>query len=257
MSVTVPEKVESEAELIARAQTAISQCAWEVGECAALWTRRYARGRTDADFAQLIGLSPDQVYQRRRVWETFSDVYRSFPALKWSHFYAALNWDDAAECLQWAQETGASVAEMRAWRRAQRGEDLSAPDEASQGWEALEGVPVRVPEDSAGSSGGTTSVREGDDVPLVAAVAREAERGADYAPFREGVLTPPPADQPPPARPAPTVEQLVKRMTTAIERCVGLIDGDFRRHFKDVPEASRRRFLKAVEQLHSKVSGLK
>ena len=64
---------------------------------------RFARGRTDADFAQLVGLSADQVFQRRRVWETFADVYSGYPALKWSHFYVAVAWDDAAECLQWAQ----------------------------------------------------------------------------------------------------------------------------------------------------------
>ena len=116
---------DTEAELIQRAQLALSSCSWEVGECAAQWTQRFARGRTDADFAMLIGLSADQVYQRRRVWETFADVRANYPALKWSHFYSALTWEDAAECLEWAQEIQATVAEMKAWRRAQRGEDLT------------------------------------------------------------------------------------------------------------------------------------
>ena len=64
----------SEEELISRAQMAVSQCNWVLGECAASWTQRYARGRTDADFGQMVGLSSDQIYQRRRVWETFGDV---------------------------------------------------------------------------------------------------------------------------------------------------------------------------------------
>ena len=124
---------ESEEQLVSRAQEAVSQCRWVVGECAAKWTERYARGRTDADFASLIGLTADQIYQRRRVWETFAGVRGEFTTLKWSHFYASLNWDDAADCLRWAEETRSTVAEMRAWRRAQRGEDLTidaADDEA-------------------------------------------------------------------------------------------------------------------------------
>src|SRR6266403_2119130 len=51
---------ESEEQLVSRAQDAVSQCRWVVGECAARWTERYARGRTDGDFAALIGLSGDQ-----------------------------------------------------------------------------------------------------------------------------------------------------------------------------------------------------
>jgi hypothetical protein len=79
----VSEITESEDELISRAQLAVSQCNWSVGECAAKWTQKYARGRTDADFASLLGLSPDQIFQRRRVWETFADVHATYPTLKW------------------------------------------------------------------------------------------------------------------------------------------------------------------------------
>ena len=73
---------DSESALISRAQSALSHCNWEVGECAALWTKRFAKGRTDADFGILVGLSADQVFQRRRVWETFGDVSENYPALK-------------------------------------------------------------------------------------------------------------------------------------------------------------------------------
>ena len=119
----------TEEQLVERAQLAVSSCRWVVGECAAQWTTRYARGRTDADFAAQVGLTPDQIFQRRRVWETFHAVQSQYSELKWSHFYAALTWDDSAECLQWAEETRATVAEMKAWRRARRGEDLDQPGE--------------------------------------------------------------------------------------------------------------------------------
>ena len=95
--------VETEQELIQTAQRAISSCNWTVGECATKWTRRFARGRTDADFGAVVGLSGDQVYQRRRVWETYAEVREEFEQLKWSHFYISLTWEDAAECLTWAR----------------------------------------------------------------------------------------------------------------------------------------------------------
>ena len=122
----------SETQLIEIAQAALSSCNWTVGECASQWTQRYASGRTDADFGATLGLSGDQVCQRRLVWESFADVYKEYPNLKWSHFYAARTWEDSAECLQWANDLDANVAEMKAWRRSQHGEDLSetAEDEA-------------------------------------------------------------------------------------------------------------------------------
>ena len=124
---------ESEEHLISVARDAVSQCNWVVGECATKWTKKYAKGRTDADFGQMVGLSGDQIYQRRRVWETFGKSVTNYTNLKWSFFYVALNWDDATKCLNWADENEATVAEMRAWRRAQNGEDLfSEPEKPIQ-----------------------------------------------------------------------------------------------------------------------------
>lgn len=128
-SAIVQQAEATEQQLIDRARTAVESASWIIGECASLWTERFARGRTDEDFAVKIGLTRDQVCQRRRVWDTFSGECDTYHTLSWSHFYAALNWDDAPECLQWADEMQATVAEMKAWRRAQRGEDLTQTSE--------------------------------------------------------------------------------------------------------------------------------
>ena len=119
------EKLKDEREAIKTAQACVSHANWTVGHCACEWVMRFARGRTDADLGALVGMSGDQVYQRRRVYETFADVKDSYPMLLWSHFFVALNWDDAALCLEWANENGATIAEMKAWRRLQRGEDVT------------------------------------------------------------------------------------------------------------------------------------
>jgi len=246
---------DTESALIARALSAMSRCNWEVGECAAQWTQRFARGRTDADFASLVGLSADQVYQRRRVWETFGDVYETYPQLKWSHFYAALNWDDAAECLQWAQDVQAGVAEMRAWRRAQHGEDLSeAAQEESMGFAPVEltvtsevapfdGTPARIP------VGATTEGAQ-----TAALAAGQPSTSTAYAPFREDAASPPPRETA--DRQEPTTEQLVKRMTSAIERCHAAMNEQFGRQFGKLPDKVRNRFLKAVQMLADKVADL-
>lgn len=251
---------ETEAELICRAQQALSQCNWEVGECAAIWTKRFARGRTDADFANLVGLSPDQVYQRRRVWETFADVRQNYPSLKWSHFYAALTWDDAAECLQWAEEIQATVAEMKAWRRAQRGEDLSQ-SVAEEPYSILLGEPavVKSPDELSESGGREASGRSpaGEQVPFVAGVARESDDVGDYAPFREGAASVPPGnDHDVREREAPTPEQTIKRISSALERCDAMLTAEVRKAFPKLPEKIRKRFLHAVRELQNKTRDL-
>ena len=124
------EKLSSEKDTIRTAQAWVSHMNWTVGHCATEWTRRFARGRTDVDFGELVGMSGDQVYQRRRVFETFMDVKDRYPMLLWPHFYIALNWDDASECLAWANENKATIAEMQAWRRMQHSKDI--------GWESCE-----------------------------------------------------------------------------------------------------------------------
>ena len=261
------EVTETEAELIDTAQLAVSRCNWVVGECASKWTRKYARGRSDADFGNQVGLSADQVFQRRRVWETFGDVVDEYPQLKWSHFYVVINWDNAAECLQWAEENTATVAEMRAWGRAQRGEDLTqdAPPEDWMDAPAVsvtssETTPVRDPaEFSEGGSGSAGSSTQ-NHVETVAGVARTSEEGGGYSPFRSGAGTPPAAAQTESVntavleKPDVNPEQLIKRMTSAIERINKSLTPEAAQSLQQLPEKLRNRFVKAVGDLNTRVS---
>lgn len=102
-------------------------CKWKLGELASRWTQIRTEGRTDADFAMLVGLSREQVTQRRRCWEVFCDTYHSHPELSWSHFYVAINWDDSAECLAMAAREGWSVKEMEVWRDTQHAVEYEEP----------------------------------------------------------------------------------------------------------------------------------
>ncbi len=255
---------ETEEQLILRAQQALSRCNWEIGECAARWTEKYARGRTDADFGALIGLSGNQVYQRRRVWETFADVHDAYPNLKWSHFYAALNWEDAAECLQWANDLGATVAEMKAWRRAQRGEDLGQRSEVEEPPFDLEDEPHFLPVGSGlvrdvaagdppqvrgeGGRRGSAGEREA----VATAVAREAE-GDDYAPFGKRARGPAPRAG---AAAAPPLA-ILKRLTATLEKVDAALTPAVVEIFPEAPPEVQQRFLSALESLSVKVRRLR
>ncbi|MCH8828340.1 MAG: hypothetical protein IID45_02050 [Planctomycetes bacterium] len=262
--------LETEEELVTQAQRAVSQCNWTVGECAVKWTRKYAKGRTDADFAALVGLSADQIFQRRRVSETFADVRAGFALLKWSHFYAATRWDDAAECLQWADENEATVAEMKAYRRALHGEDLTTdadpePDDFA-GDPAVAFVPdepsvVRDPADFGRDSRTRDASRSpGAAAAVVGGVARGGDDG--YSPFRSGAGSPAPtavAESPSSGtavKPPLSPEATIKRMTTSLERINKALAPEFLAAFDNLPQKLRDRFTRAVAELSSKAARL-
>lgn len=260
---------ESEEQLVSRARDAVSQCNWVVGECATQWTSRYARGRTDSDFGQMVGLSGDQIYQRRRVWEAFGESYHNYPGLKWSFFYVALNWDDSEDCLQWALDANATVSEMRAWRRAQRGEDLFA--ESSDGyseWAAPLGIdtshiPLSTVVDPAQylapGQGTRAGVGAGDrqSAPTMTMAARES--GDDYAPFRADAGSVPVAarGEGPDVvqRPELTPEQLWKRATTMLERLNKALSDEVLSVLEDQPEKLRHRMAEALSSIVDKLDG--
>lgn len=246
--------IETESDLVSRAQLAVSQCNWVVGECAARWTQRYAKGRTDADFGQLVGLSGDQVYQRRRVWETFGDVRGDYPGLKWSHFYISLNWDDAPECLQWAEENQATVGELKMWRRTMHGsdaEDNSPPDpwggDPAMSFLPTMPVPVRDVDDSTGDPGERS--RGGSEER-----ADKSRVETAYAPFRSNAGSAPESSAETKASGDIDAEQLMKRITTTLERINKTLTPKILESAKDVPESVLERFQNAVEELHAKAN---
>lgn len=271
---TVVDVQETEQELISTAQLALSNCNWTVGECASKWTTRYSRGRTDADFGSLVGLSGDQIYQRRRVWESFADVSDSYSRLKWSHFYIALTWSDSAECLAWAEENQATVAEMKAWRRMQNGEDLTVEAEADldvNSSAAGFGEPIvhQTPEGFGDSDGVRTSSDSFDESRAsenrIDVVAGETDAGSasgdqPYAPFRTGAGSVPPesTEGAPEPNGSATLnpEQAFKKITTALERCNRMLTDGIVAGFPDLPEKDRIRFLTAIEALNEKTTGL-
>ena len=98
----------------------------------------------------------------------------------------ALTWDDALECLKWAEEMQATVAEMRAWRRAQRGEDLTAEavEEEAIRYVPTEAESVHDPAEFSAPGRGDHRPAAGDapnDRTALTGVARQAADAIDRA----------------------------------------------------------------------------
>ncbi len=255
--------VDSEEQLITRAQEALSSCNWVIGECASQWTERYGKGRTDSDFGSMIGLSGDQVFQRRRVWETFADVHQAYPSLKWSHFYVAINWDDASECLQWANEMEATIAEMKAWRRANNGEDLTEPAaeltyDIAPDYLSVGAGMVRDPSDYEAADGArsvTALMAPESGRPEMAASANREAGSSDYTPFGAGARGPAEGKEKS-AREDQTSQQILERSTKLLEKVVESISPSVLEDFDSLSIELQQRFLDAIENLQAKTAGI-
>lgn len=123
---------EASAEYLGRWNRLVSTTNWEKGRIISQWRQRLvkagapARSYADEAWSRRVGnVSGQHVGRLRRVFERFADQYEDYTGLYWSHFQAALDWDDAEMWLEGAANTGWSVAEMR----AQRWQAIGAPPE--------------------------------------------------------------------------------------------------------------------------------
>ena len=115
----------------------VSTTNWEKGRIIHAWRQSLqasdapASEYTDDAWARRVGyVTPQHVGRLRRVWERFAEARESFAGLFWSHFQAALDWDDAEMWLEGAVQNGWSISRMR-----------------QQRWEALGAIEADRPSD--------------------------------------------------------------------------------------------------------------
>lgn len=106
----------------------VSTTNWEKGRIICEWraalveTGSPASEHSDEAWANRVGgVTSQHVGRLRRVWERFGDARASYEGLYWSHFQAALDWDDAEMWLEGALQNDWSVAQMRQQRTATLG----------------------------------------------------------------------------------------------------------------------------------------
>jgi hypothetical protein len=143
----------------------VSTTNWEKGRIICDWRasivaeNRPASEYADETWAGIVGgVTGQHVGRLRRVYERFGEVHGSYEGLFWSHFQAALDWDDAEMWLEGALQNDWSVSQMRARRAETLGqvvvgealtegaaadvdEDYEPPAEESL---RLDGVPMAV-----------------------------------------------------------------------------------------------------------------
>ncbi|MDR1478666.1 MAG: hypothetical protein LBJ00_06960 [Planctomycetaceae bacterium] len=110
----------------------VSQTNWEKGALIIAWRNTLLSAEmpkaaySDEAWSRRVGnVSPQHVGRLRRVFERFGGQLGSYSGLYWSHFQAALDWDDAEMWLEGAVQNSWSVAQMR----VQRWEAIGAPEE--------------------------------------------------------------------------------------------------------------------------------
>lgn len=139
----------------------ISTTNWEKGQIIAEWREALVvAGAPIVEYSdeawsrRVGGVTPQHVGRLRRVYQKFAASREKFVGLYWSHYYAAIDWDDAPMWLEGAVQSDWSVSQMRRKR-----------------WETLDGLDKNQPRDedivTSDLDEDFTPAARGDDVPGV------------------------------------------------------------------------------------------
>ncbi len=124
----------------------ISTTNWEKGAIICQWRDALQTGQevggenheaspkpySDEAWSQLVGgITPQHVGRLRRTFERFGHTHKEYDGIYWSHFYAAIEWDDAEMWLEGAVQNRWSVSRMR-----------------HQRWEVLGKIPDQQPQEN-------------------------------------------------------------------------------------------------------------
>lgn len=113
----------------------ISQTNWEKGRIISQWrVNLMDRGAPATEYSdeawarRVGGVTAPHIGRLRRVFDRFAQQHETYPGLYWSHFLAALDWDDAELWLEGAMRSGWSISQMRDQRwQASGGDEQQRP----------------------------------------------------------------------------------------------------------------------------------
>jgi hypothetical protein len=118
-----PELIELAVPFVGQWKQLISKTNWEKGRIIAQWREALIESGADAThysdeaWARRVGgVTAPHVGRLRRVHDRFASTFATYEGLYWSHFLAALDWDDAPLWLEGACQESWSVANMRQQR---------------------------------------------------------------------------------------------------------------------------------------------
>ena len=133
-------------EYLGRWNRLVSTTNWEKGRIVAEWRDALIEAGappaayTDEAWSRRVGsVTPQHTGRLRRVYQRFAAMREEYQGLYWSHFQAALDWDDAEMWLEGAVQNRWSISQMQ----GQRSRTLGALVE-----EGVEAAAVEVDEDA-------------------------------------------------------------------------------------------------------------
>ncbi len=114
----------------------VSSTNWEKGRIISQWRQALIDSEappaeySDEAWARHVGgITASHVGRLRRVHDAFAATHETYAGLYWTHFFAALDWDDAPLWLEGAVRSRWSVSAMRRQRwEAHGGDEASRPD---------------------------------------------------------------------------------------------------------------------------------
>ena len=133
----VQELDEASQPFVGRWNRLVSSTNWEKGRIIQQWrdelkdTGAPATEYSDEAWAQRVGgVTGQHVGRLRRVYQRFGNAYESYDGLFWSHFHAAIEWDDAEMWLEGAVQNRWSISELRRQRWDTLGRTDAEPTDA-------------------------------------------------------------------------------------------------------------------------------
>lgn len=118
-----PEAIEIARPFVGQWNQLISTTNWEKGRIISAWRTALIESgidpsqySDDAWSRRVGGVTAPHVGRLRRVFDRYGSTYETYGGLFWTHFLAALDWDDAPLWLEGASQEGWSVAGMREQR---------------------------------------------------------------------------------------------------------------------------------------------
>lgn len=194
-SASVSSEIETASQpFLGRWHRLVSTTNWEKGRIIGEWRETLiAAGSAAVDYAdeawaaRVGGVTSQHVGRLRRVWARFGATHASYDGLYWSHFQAALDWDDAEMWLEGALHNDWSVSAMRGQRAATLGDVAARADALAAQVDAEAAGELAAAEDTAdGDDRITPSVARLSAADLDEQVGNETETPtdeADDAPF--------------------------------------------------------------------------
>lgn len=170
---------------IGRWHTLVSTTNWEKGRIILQWRQALedagapVTDYSDEAWAQRVGgVTGQHVGRLRRVFVRFGSAFESYDGLYWSHFQAAVDWEDAELWLEGASQNRWSVSQMR----KQRWEAIGAPADKKPRDEDIIVTELDEDYESTQSQEPTAKMKEG----AVDGVSGPRHEGPDFGDESDG-----------------------------------------------------------------------